>query len=275
MANSLMAENSVTAGAGGGSGNSLYGSRGPGGTGRTSGPDVSGNAASSDHDLIGNSSGFNATTSNGDILNPPRRRSSRRIRPEEVPMKVDSREFQCQLDGVRFQDRPSGIQAFFSFVGDFDPHVSLHMNKRKDVHFEEFFFDTAAAMTSPPNRSACACASFRIVSFVRTKRSHAIVIASRRCGLTARRRTPRQSSRRISMDIIPCSPGRWRAVNPCKRVSQLLAIGRNCTRAPRTSARGTGRCSPRAAETPSKSQTTVTNSRPPRSVVLRRARMER
>jgi len=58
-------------------------------------------------------------------------------------MKLDSREFQCQLDGLRFQDRPSGIQAFFSFVRDFDPHVSLHTNKRKDLDFEEFFLDTA------------------------------------------------------------------------------------------------------------------------------------
>lgn len=58
-------------------------------------------------------------------------------------MKLDSREFQCQLDGLRFPDRPAGIQAFFSFVKDFDPHVSLRTNKRKDLQFEEFFFDTA------------------------------------------------------------------------------------------------------------------------------------
>jgi hypothetical protein len=58
-------------------------------------------------------------------------------------MKLDSREFQCQLNGLRFADRPSGIQAFFSFVTDFDPHVSLHTNKRKELKFEEFFFDTA------------------------------------------------------------------------------------------------------------------------------------
>jgi hypothetical protein len=36
-----------------------------------SGPDVSGVVHSSDHDLIGNSQGFSATTSSGDILNPP------------------------------------------------------------------------------------------------------------------------------------------------------------------------------------------------------------
>ncbi len=58
-------------------------------------------------------------------------------------MKVDSREFQCQLDGLRFPDRPAGVQAFFSFVGDFDPYVSLHATKRKDLQFEEFFVDTA------------------------------------------------------------------------------------------------------------------------------------
>lgn len=57
-------------------------------------------------------------------------------------MKLNSREFQCQLDGLRFADRPSGILAFFTFVKDFDPHVSLHTNKRKDVQFEEFFLDT-------------------------------------------------------------------------------------------------------------------------------------
>jgi hypothetical protein len=58
-------------------------------------------------------------------------------------MKLNSREFQCQLAGLRFPDRPSGIEALFSFVRDFDPHVSLHTNKRKDLKFEEFFLDTA------------------------------------------------------------------------------------------------------------------------------------
>ncbi|OAI50196.1 hypothetical protein AYO44_05865 [Planctomycetaceae bacterium SCGC AG-212-F19] len=58
-------------------------------------------------------------------------------------MKLDSREYQCQLDRLRFPDRRTGIQAFFAFVRDFDPHVTLHTNKRKDTEFEEYFFDTA------------------------------------------------------------------------------------------------------------------------------------
>ncbi len=57
-------------------------------------------------------------------------------------MKLDSREFQCQLDAPRFADRPSGIRAFFSFVAGFDPHVSLHAAKRSDLQFEVFFYDT-------------------------------------------------------------------------------------------------------------------------------------
>ena len=58
-------------------------------------------------------------------------------------MKVDSREFQCQLERLRFADRPSGTQGFFAFVTDFDPHVSVTTNNRKDFQFEEYFFDTA------------------------------------------------------------------------------------------------------------------------------------
>jgi hypothetical protein len=63
LANSLIAQNTVTAGTGG-SGTPA------GSAGSTSGPDVSGTAVSSDHDLIGNSSGYSATASNGDILDP-------------------------------------------------------------------------------------------------------------------------------------------------------------------------------------------------------------
>ncbi len=60
LTNTLIAANTIAAGTGG-----------PGApAGSTSGPDVSGTVSSSNHDLIGNSSGFSANTSNGDILNP-------------------------------------------------------------------------------------------------------------------------------------------------------------------------------------------------------------
>jgi uncharacterized repeat protein (TIGR01451 family) len=66
LANSLIALNTVTAGTGGNG----AGSGQPGSPGSTSGPDVLGTAVSSDHDLIGNSSGFSGTPNNGDILDP-------------------------------------------------------------------------------------------------------------------------------------------------------------------------------------------------------------
>jgi uncharacterized repeat protein (TIGR01451 family) len=63
LANTLIAQDTLTAGTGG-TGNSTHGS-----AGRASDPDVSGTVTSSDHDLIGDSSGFTATTSTGDLLN--------------------------------------------------------------------------------------------------------------------------------------------------------------------------------------------------------------
>jgi uncharacterized repeat protein (TIGR01451 family) len=59
IANTLIAENGVTGGKGKG-----------GSVASATDPDVKAAVASSDHDLIGNSSGFSATTSTADILNP-------------------------------------------------------------------------------------------------------------------------------------------------------------------------------------------------------------
>jgi uncharacterized repeat protein (TIGR01451 family) len=59
LANTLIAQDTLTAGTGGTGGSA----------GSASGPDVSGTVTSSDHDLVGNSSGFTATTSTGDLLN--------------------------------------------------------------------------------------------------------------------------------------------------------------------------------------------------------------
>jgi hypothetical protein len=56
----LIAENTVAAGTGGANGNS----------GSTAGPDVNGTVGTSDFNLIGNSSGFNANVVTGDILDP-------------------------------------------------------------------------------------------------------------------------------------------------------------------------------------------------------------
>ncbi|HEY7310781.1 MAG TPA: choice-of-anchor Q domain-containing protein [Gemmataceae bacterium] len=70
LANTLIAEDSVTAGAAGAAGTGKFTQGKPGTAGSASDPDMSGTVASSDHDLIGNSSGFSAITSNGDILNP-------------------------------------------------------------------------------------------------------------------------------------------------------------------------------------------------------------
>jgi hypothetical protein len=61
--NTLIAENSLTAGWGG---SAAYGRAGY--LGSTSGPDVSGTVAYSDHDLIGNSKDFVAIRSNGDLV---------------------------------------------------------------------------------------------------------------------------------------------------------------------------------------------------------------
>jgi uncharacterized repeat protein (TIGR01451 family) len=65
LANTLIARNTVTAGAAGapGMGNSPGT---PGSAGSASAPDVLGTVASSDHDLIGDGTGFSATISNGD-----------------------------------------------------------------------------------------------------------------------------------------------------------------------------------------------------------------
>jgi uncharacterized repeat protein (TIGR01451 family) len=59
LANTLIAQNTLTAGTDGTGGSA----------GSASDPDVSGTATSSDHDLIGDSDGFGATTSTGDLLN--------------------------------------------------------------------------------------------------------------------------------------------------------------------------------------------------------------
>jgi uncharacterized repeat protein (TIGR01451 family) len=65
--NTLTAENTVTAGTGGAGGKGQKGNGAPGASGSASAPDVSGNVASSDHDLIGDGSGSNLTNgSNGD-----------------------------------------------------------------------------------------------------------------------------------------------------------------------------------------------------------------
>jgi uncharacterized repeat protein (TIGR01451 family) len=76
LANTLIAQNSVALGNGGegGYGNAVH-SFGPTGSagaeGSVSGPDVFGSPTSSDHDLIGNTSGSGGfSASNGDILNP-------------------------------------------------------------------------------------------------------------------------------------------------------------------------------------------------------------
>src|SRR5262249_29006140 len=63
LANTLIAENGVTAGTEGRG-------RVNGSAGSTSGPDVSGNVASSDHDLVGNGSGSNRSgvDSGGDLV---------------------------------------------------------------------------------------------------------------------------------------------------------------------------------------------------------------
>jgi hypothetical protein len=68
LANTLIAQNIVTAGIGGsgGYGGLVYG--GYGSAGSASAPDVLGTVASSDHDLIGDGTGFNATTSTGDLI---------------------------------------------------------------------------------------------------------------------------------------------------------------------------------------------------------------
>jgi hypothetical protein len=69
LANTLIAENIVIAYGGGAGGRGLTPGQ-PGQPGSLAGPDVSGSVASSDHDLIFDSSGFNATSSTGDILGP-------------------------------------------------------------------------------------------------------------------------------------------------------------------------------------------------------------
>src|SRR5262249_56661553 len=63
LANTLIAQNTLTAGTGGTGNNFTHGP-----AGSASDPDVSGTVNSSDHDLIGDSSGFTATTSTGDLL---------------------------------------------------------------------------------------------------------------------------------------------------------------------------------------------------------------
>ena len=71
LANTLVAGNTVAAGTGGtgGKGNTASSPGADGSAGNASGPDVHGSVSASDHDLIGNGSGFSATTSNGDLLN--------------------------------------------------------------------------------------------------------------------------------------------------------------------------------------------------------------
>jgi uncharacterized repeat protein (TIGR01451 family) len=70
MANTLIAENNVFAGMPGGGASPASWTSGLSGTpGSATDPDVSGTVASSDCDLIGNSSGFSATKSTGDIVN--------------------------------------------------------------------------------------------------------------------------------------------------------------------------------------------------------------
>ncbi len=69
LTNTLIAQNRLVGGSGGQGGSGSPGGE-TGTKGGTSGPDVSGTVNSSDHDLIGNTSGFSATTSAGDVLNP-------------------------------------------------------------------------------------------------------------------------------------------------------------------------------------------------------------
>ncbi|MHB1426411.1 MAG: choice-of-anchor Q domain-containing protein [Gemmataceae bacterium] len=69
LANTLIALNTTTAGTAGAAGSDSMSKSGTAGS--TSAPDVSGTVASSDHDLIGNSSGSSGfSTAKGDILNP-------------------------------------------------------------------------------------------------------------------------------------------------------------------------------------------------------------
>jgi len=68
LANTLIAQNAAEGNSGGFGGLGVNGIGATGAAGTASGPDVSGNAASSDHDLIGDGTGFSATTSKGDLI---------------------------------------------------------------------------------------------------------------------------------------------------------------------------------------------------------------
>ncbi len=70
LANTLIAQDSVTPGNGGKGGTGNVGNAFSGSLGSASGPDFSGTVTSSDHDLIGNTSGSSGfSASNGDVLN--------------------------------------------------------------------------------------------------------------------------------------------------------------------------------------------------------------